>query len=199
MLMNATELDNEELACDFIYTQVNEQILSQLSSLDELKTSEVLLIDSGSTCSVIMNPNILIDIHDSDQTLRAVTNGGHQDSHMKAYLPGFFEVWYNPASLLNILSFSDVSKRFRITVDTKRDNSINVHLDDGNVLSFKCMNNGLYMANISDIKSKSQLTNYSFVSVTSREQQTLQSVKLKERTTLGSCIKELVCHHTKNL
>ena len=52
--------------------------------------------------------------------MRAYTNGGHQDSVYKGYLPGFFEVWYNPQSMLNILSMKDVRKKYRITMDMQQ-------------------------------------------------------------------------------
>ena len=39
-----------------------------------------ILIDTGSTCSVFKNAKMLINIMRSKVIMRAVTNGGHQDS-----------------------------------------------------------------------------------------------------------------------
>lgn len=103
-----------------------------------------ILIDSGSTCSVFRNANLLIDI-ESSKTLRAFINGGHQDSNQVALLPDFFKVWYNPDSLMNILALSDVRKHFRVTMDTNLDSAIHVHMDDGRVLPFKEVDSGLYL------------------------------------------------------
>ena len=50
---------------------------------------------------------------------------------MKGRFSKFFDVWYNPDSILNILSFSEVTGRFRVTMDSGDSDSIFVHLDDG--------------------------------------------------------------------
>jgi hypothetical protein len=65
---------------------------------------------SWSTCSVFRNKDLLTNIRKSNSTLRAYTNGGYQDSHEIAMLPGYFEVWYNPNSMVNILVYADVRK-----------------------------------------------------------------------------------------
>ena len=39
-----------------------------------------LLIDTGSTVSVIRCEKMLVNVTDNEKTLRAYTNGGHQDS-----------------------------------------------------------------------------------------------------------------------
>ena len=83
-----------------------------------------ILIDTGSTFSVINFSKMLINVRKSNKTLRAIMNTRSQDHVLKADLPGFFEVWYNPASKLNILAWSDVRKKFRITSDTNT--SINI-------------------------------------------------------------------------
>ena len=104
-----------------------------------------ILIDTGSTFSVIKNADMLLNIHDSNTTLTAVTNGGKQRHNMEGDLPGFFEVWYNPKSKLNILAWSDVRKVFRITSDTLINNSIFVHVAKDKVMKFKEVQSGLYM------------------------------------------------------
>ena len=48
-----------------------------------------LLIDTGSTVSVIRCGKMLVSATDNEKTLRAYTNGGHQDSNQKGDLPGF--------------------------------------------------------------------------------------------------------------
>ena len=104
-----------------------------------------ILIDTGSTVSMIRNKKMLINITSSAKTLRAYTNGGHQDSNKVGEFPGFFKVWYNPDSMLNILSFKDVRKRFKVTVYTSVENAICVHIDDGKVLKFAEVESGLYL------------------------------------------------------
>jgi hypothetical protein len=42
-----------------------------------------ILLDSQSTISVFNNASMLTNIRKSNHTLQALTNGGHQDSHVK--------------------------------------------------------------------------------------------------------------------
>ena len=63
-----------------------------------------ILLDSQSTISVFNNPDMLTNVRKSDHTLRALTNGGHQDSSMIGDFPNLGPVWYNPHSIANILS-----------------------------------------------------------------------------------------------
>ena len=77
-----------------------------------------ILLDSQSTISVFKNPAYLTNIRRSERTLRAITNGGHQDSNMVGDFPNLGEVWYNHNSIANILSLSDVRKVCRVTMDS---------------------------------------------------------------------------------
>ena len=124
-----------------------------------------LLIDTGSTVSVIRCEKMLMNVTDNKRTLRAYTNGGHQDSTQKGDLPGFFRVWFNPDSRLNILSFKDVRKQFRITVDTSVENTICVHMDDGKVLKFKEVESGLYLLSSTDKFSNQKISAYSYLTL----------------------------------
>jgi hypothetical protein len=54
-----------------------------------------ILLDSQSTISVFKNASMLTDIRHSGRVLRAVTNGGHQDSILVGDFPNFGEVWFN--------------------------------------------------------------------------------------------------------
>ena len=168
MLMDATEI--EDVACDFIFAQLHDLSADEGDvSMADIDVDWALLIDTGSTCSVVMNESLLEDVHESNTVLRAYTNGGHQDSRFMGNLPGFFPVWFNPDSLLNILSFSDVCAHFRVTVDTANEDAIMVHLRHG-ILKFICMENGLYMADCSVIKPKSTVAAYSFAMTTTVSQ-----------------------------
>ena len=100
------------------------------------KNMNSILIDTGSNISVFNNKELLRNLRDSDHVQRVYTNGGYQDSHKIGLLPGFFDVWYMVNSRLNILSFSDVASRYRITIDTAKENSILVHINSEKVLKF---------------------------------------------------------------
>ena len=108
---------------------------------------------------------MLINVRNSDTVLRAYTNGGHQDSTQVADLPGFFKVWFNPKYMLNILSFADVRKKFRVTMDTSTDPSFNVHLNDGKVIIFVEIRSGLYLLDTSCHETIRKISGYSFLSL----------------------------------
>ena len=128
-----------------------------------------ILLDTGSNCSVFNNKKYLINIRKSANKLRAFTNGGHQDSDMVGGLPHFFDVWYNPDSLMNILSFSEVAKKYRITMDSSKSNIIKVHLnEDGKCWKFSKVDSGLYLLNSnSDKYINTSVTNYSCLTLVS--------------------------------
>ena len=62
-----------------------------------------ILINTGSTCSVFKNEHMLINIVKSRTIIPAIPNSGHQDSDHVGLFSGFFEVYFNPESLFNIL------------------------------------------------------------------------------------------------
>ena len=121
-----------------------------------------ILIDTGSTCSVFCNDSYLLDIHNTDTILHAKTNGGHQDSSQRGFLPGFFDVWFNNHSLVNILAWCDVAKHFRITTDTSVEDAIFVHIEDGCTLRFIMIGNGLFLLDEAGHSKLSKFSSYSF-------------------------------------
>ena len=112
---------------------------------DSKEYSGSILIDSGSTCSVFCDKRFLQNIRDSSTILHATTNGGSQDSTQRGSFPGFFDVWFNPESLVNILAWCDVSKHFRITTNTAIEDAIFVHISDDCVLRFNMVRSGLFL------------------------------------------------------
>ena len=96
--------------------------------LKQFKDAKSLLLDSGSTFSCCNNPKMLINIRESVKPINGVSNGGVMVTNKEGGLPGFFKVYYNPDSLMNILSLSDMRKRFRMTMDTSKDVVVLVHI-----------------------------------------------------------------------
>ena len=104
-----------------------------------------ILLDSQSTISVFNNPAMLTNIRKSGHTLRALTNGGHQDSEMIGDFHNLGSVWYNPHSIANILSLSDVRKVCRVTLDTSAEPALCVHRINGSIMKFVEHASGLYV------------------------------------------------------
>ena len=140
-----------------------------LTNKDRIKPGRnKILIDTGSNCSVFNNIEMLEGVRRSKHKLKAFTNGGSQELEYRGFLPGFFEVWYNPESMIDILSFDEVSRKFRITMDTGEENTIKVHIDEehGKVLRFKSIEAGIY---ILDANDNELVTHYSYLNVDNNE------------------------------
>ena len=80
---------------------------------------------------------MLANIHCSDSTLCALTNGGHQDSHMIRDFTNLGKVWFNKDLIVNILSLAEVHKVCQLTMDTNSEPDMHVHILDGSVMIFK--------------------------------------------------------------
>jgi hypothetical protein len=126
-----------------------------------------ILLDSQSTISVFNNPAMVQNIRDSGCTLRAITNGGYQDSSQIGDFPNLGEVWFNPFSIANILSLADVCKVCRVTMDSYKTPSINVHRKDGSIMLFVEHPSGLYEYD-SNVSNNS-VTAYTLVSTVAHQ------------------------------
>ncbi|KAI2502818.1 Reverse transcriptase (RNA-dependent DNA polymerase) [Fragilaria crotonensis] len=104
-----------------------------------------ILLDSQSTISVFKNASMLTNIRNSGRVLRAITNGGHQDSTLVGDFPNLGEVWFNRNSIANILSLAEVRKVCRITMDTLDEPALIVHRIDGSIMKFVEHPSGLYI------------------------------------------------------
>jgi hypothetical protein len=104
-----------------------------------------ILFDSQSTISVFHNPDMLTNIRPSDRTLRATTNGGFLDSNLIGDFPNLGPVWFNEASIANILSLADVRKICRVTMDITEEPAMVVHRLDGSTIKIREHECGLYV------------------------------------------------------
>ncbi|KAI2499682.1 Reverse transcriptase (RNA-dependent DNA polymerase) [Fragilaria crotonensis] len=122
-----------------------------------------ILLDSQSTISVFRNKDMLCNVRRSPHILRAITNGGHQDSSMIGDFPNLGPVWYNERSIANILSLADVRKVCTVTMDTSKQPAINVKRKDGSIMSFVEHPSGLYVYD-GNQHPNSSVTAYTLVS-----------------------------------
>ena len=120
---------------------------------------------------------MIVNIRKSEKIMKTETNVGTQESRLKAFLPVFFEVWFNKKSKFNILFWTDVRKKLRITADTDEDDSISVHLTKDRVIKFKEIKPGLYLwkpegINVDGDKNSSKpISAYSFLNLVSGNKQ----------------------------
>ncbi len=72
----------------------------------------MLLLDNGSSCTLINNKDMVINIRKSNKVLRLITNGGVVTVRMKATLKGFLgEVWFEPKAAVNVIGFSEAKDK----------------------------------------------------------------------------------------
>ena len=110
-----------------------------------------ILIDSCSTTNLISNKNLLHNIHKSKFNLKVRCNAGSRSVNQRGYLGGYPEaVWYNPGGIANIMSMQNVSKYYRLTMDTSKKNGIYLHRKDGRKILFSPSQKGLYYYALGD-------------------------------------------------
>ena len=87
-----------------------------------------LMTDSCSTLNLISNKSWLSDIHKVDTTMHIHSTGGVSVTRKMGYLGNYLTpVWYLPDGNANILSLRDVTRHYRVTMDTAVENAIILH------------------------------------------------------------------------
>jgi hypothetical protein len=113
-----------------------------------------------------------LNIRPSDTHVTVHTNGGTQVSRFIGDIPNFGTVWYNPASIANILSLAAVRKVCRVTMDTAIAAAFHVHKVDGSLMTFTEYHSGLYFHDTSSLStsnnSSASITNYTLVNTVAK-------------------------------
>jgi hypothetical protein len=140
-----------------------------------------ILLDSQSTMSVFKNANMLANIRPSGRVLRAVTNGGYQDSTMVGDFANLGEVWFNIESIANILSLAEVRKVCRVTMDTSTEPALHVHRLDGTVMKFVEHESGLYVYKDDGNATNNHVVAYTMVSTVAEHKKLFSRREVKSR------------------
>ena len=126
------------------------EIETALASFTRVLPTTWLLLDSCSTTNLISNKNWLHDIHKDGTSIAVWCNAGTVHLTQKGYFGSYPEaVWFSPHGLANIMSLDDVTKYFRITMDTEADKAMLLHKDNSHTIKFTPTGKGLYHHNIS--------------------------------------------------
>ena len=108
------------------------------------KKNNWILLDNGSTIDVFHNSKLLRNIRTSDTTMKINCNAGIKRTNKIGTLPGYGDVWYDEHGIANILSLSNVSKRYHVTYDSRNDDGFIIHKPAGPNQYFRQHKSGLF-------------------------------------------------------
>ena len=153
--------DEESLHFAFFQHQFT-QIVDGQERYSGLQPSWVLL-DTQSTDDIFHNRRLVHNIHKVEgPSLSLKSNGGNiLTTDLQAEVTGYGPVWFSQHSIANILSFANVRKKFRITVDTGPNDpapTIIVHRPCGTTMRFTELKTGLYVYDAAGSTSDSALS-----------------------------------------
>ena len=78
-----------------------------------------IILDTGATIDVFKDTRLLMNIYQSETKMNIHEYGnGTASTMMRGTLPNHGEVWFDPNSRVNILSFSLAKKKYKVTIQT---------------------------------------------------------------------------------
>jgi hypothetical protein len=139
------EKESGEEVCQIIQmttlmTRTNQRTIKE--SIDPLW----ILCDNESTVDIIKNRNMVTDIRETNNPIE-ITGIGGQPIRVKHIgdLKGYGTVYHHPDVAANILSFYNLSRRFKsVTYDNNKKDAFIVERDDGSKMEFIPSKEGLY-------------------------------------------------------
>ena len=111
-----------------------------VKSFDQLKKKTVpyaqlgdkLMLDTGSTINAtIKNKDFLTDIRTSKNPIVMATNAGMKRMNLDGDLAGFGVAKYDSEQIANILGFSHMADKYKISYDNSVEDAFLVHTENG--------------------------------------------------------------------
>ena len=160
--------ENADASLGFGFAQVAYTMFQDNIRYNGLSKNWILL-DTQSNCDIFRNSDLLKNVRASQgPALRLKSNGGEMSCKSVGDVAGYGTVWYSPQSMANILSFANVRKRYKISMNTGPNDprpTIIVHKPNGDHVEFVEHAMGLYVHDTSVDKNNRKLSrgfDYSF-------------------------------------
>ena len=97
----------------FVQEEQREDMAKQLKRL--------ILLDSDSNATIFCEEKYVNKIWDTKQSMGVGTNGnGHLISTQRCNVPLLGDHWFNKDSMTNIIALSDMTARFKVTMDSSK-------------------------------------------------------------------------------
>ena len=73
-----------------------------------------ILLNTCSSINLFCNSSFLCNVHQVNPTLALMTNEGMMTTNLKAELPSYGTVWFDPQAMTNVLSFGNIAKQYPV-------------------------------------------------------------------------------------
>ena len=112
-----------------------------------------ILFDTASTTHIFSNRKLANNVWNTNNVPGVVSNGGTFDVNQMAHINGIGNVPFSDEGIANLLSMEKlIDAGFRITMDTDKEDAINVYTKDNRIIKFTHSKNGLYFHDTEDRK-----------------------------------------------
>ena len=73
-----------------------------------------ILLNTSSSIDLFCNQSFVHNVYQVNTTLSLATNAGMMMTNLKAELPGYGMVWFDPQAMTNVLSFGNIARQYPI-------------------------------------------------------------------------------------
>ena len=122
-------------------SESNFTFVQNCRSAEGINLRNCVLLDSESTVHAFCNRNLVERVWAASDSMTLVSNGGEITTSMMCQIKNLAPqqpVWFHPEYITNVLSLALLKKQFKITYDSTKGGSFEVHRPDGKNMFFHC-------------------------------------------------------------